>query len=179
VDPASVLLVEDHQDTVEGYESYLSWFGFATETAKTGAEALARLRERATDVVVMDMGLPGVSGWDTVRALRRQSSIAAIPVIAFTGHASEADRVLAAEVGCDAFVPKPALPIDLVAEINRILTRAWARATLEESRDLQAQRALLTARANELIEVARRNVAEMASRRQELGQTLARLKSLR
>jgi len=179
MEPARVLLVDDHEDTRDGFESYLNWFGLATATASNGNEALVRLRDMPTDVVVMDMGLPGMSGWDTVRAIRREPAIARVPVIAFTGYASESDIRMAFQVGCNAFLAKPATPGALMSEVNCTLIRSWARLARAESGDRRAERVRLVARTSELLIAIKANANELVKRRHELGEALAQLKSLR
>lgn len=116
-----VLLVDDYPDAREMYTEYLEFSGFDVVGAANGMEALARAHEERPDIILMDLSLPVMDGWETTRRLKADARTAGIPVVALTGHALAAVLEGARQAGCDAFVTKPCLPEDLVKEIRRML----------------------------------------------------------
>jgi CheY-like chemotaxis protein len=116
-----VLVVEDYQDAREMYAAYLQFSGFDVAEAGNGLEAVEKATELLPDIVLMDLALPKMDGWEATRRLKRDPRTRAIPVVALTGHALAGHADGAREAGCDAFVTKPCLPDALVAEIRRLL----------------------------------------------------------
>jgi CheY-like chemotaxis protein len=119
--PALVLVVEDYQDAREMYAAYLQFSGFAVVEATNGVEAIAMALERAPDVILMDLALPKMDGWEATRRLKSDDRTMHIPIVALTGHALAGYAEGARQAGCDSFVTKPCLPDALVAEIQRML----------------------------------------------------------
>jgi CheY-like chemotaxis protein len=117
-----VLLVDDYADNREMYALYLTHIGFRVAEAANGEEALAKAFETRPDVIVMDLSLPVMDGWEATRRLKRDQRTRGIPVIALTSHALEGFSKGAREAGCDAFVTKPCLPEQLAAEIRKMLS---------------------------------------------------------
>jgi len=124
-----VLLVDDYPDAREMYSQYLEFSGFTVVQAANGLEALQRAAEHAPDIILMDLSLPVMDGWEATRRLKSNARTATIPVVALTGHALAGISEGARQAGCDAFVTKPCLPEDLVKEIRAILGRRASRAT--------------------------------------------------
>jgi two-component system cell cycle response regulator DivK len=118
-----VLVVDDYGDAREMYAEYLEFEGFRVEQAENGQQALARAEKNPPDVVLMDLSLPVMDGWEATRRLKANDRLRHIPVIALTGHALSGTAETAAQAGCDAFVTKPCLPEDLVMEIRRAIQR--------------------------------------------------------
>lgn len=116
------LIVEDHGDTREGYAEYLSLCGFDVLTAADGAGFHAVIDRVIPDVVVMDIQLPEVDGWDLTAELRRDQRTRHVPVIMVSALVMPGDRERSVRAGCDAFLGKPCDPHDLVEEIKRLLT---------------------------------------------------------
>jgi two-component system alkaline phosphatase synthesis response regulator PhoP len=116
----TVLVVDDEPRIVELARDYLEHAGFAVLTASDGPSALQAARIRKPDILVLDLGLPGMDGLDVARALRRESSL---PIIMLTARDDELDRVLGLEIGADDYVTKPFSPRELVARIRAILRR--------------------------------------------------------
>jgi CheY-like chemotaxis protein len=125
-----VLVVEDYPDAREMYVEYLRFAGFRVAEARNGFEALERTAELGPDVILMDLALPKMDGWEATRRLKSLSASRHIPVIAITGHALAGHAEAARQAGCDAFITKPCLPDVLVAEIRRTLEARAARADL-------------------------------------------------
>jgi two-component system cell cycle response regulator DivK len=116
-----VLVVEDYQDAREMYTAYLQFSGFDVAEAGNGLEAVEKAQELLPDIVLMDLALPRMDGWEATRRLKNDPRTRHIPIVALTGHALAGHAEGAREAGCDAFVTKPCLPDALVAEIKRLL----------------------------------------------------------
>ena len=116
-----VLVVEDYQDAREMYAAYLQFSGFDVAEAANGIEAVEKTTDLLPDIVLMDLALPRMDGWEATRRLKADQRTRHIPIVALTGHALAGHAEGAREAGCDAFVTKPCLPDALVAEIRRLL----------------------------------------------------------
>ena len=116
-----VLVVEDYQDAREMYASYLQFSGFDVAEAGNGIEAVEKTQELLPDIVLMDLALPRMDGWEATRRLKNDPRTKHIPIVALTGHALAGHAEGARAAGCDAFVTKPCLPDALVTEIKRLL----------------------------------------------------------
>lgn len=121
-----VLLVDDYPDAREMYSEYLDFSGFEVIEAANGMEALQRAADESPDIILMDLSLPVMDGWEATRRLKSDPRTAGIPVVALTGHALAGISEGARQAGCDAFVTKPCLPEDLVKEIRKVLSRGAA-----------------------------------------------------
>jgi CheY-like chemotaxis protein len=122
-DPAQplVLVVEDYQDAREMYAAYLQFSGYRVAEATDGIEAIEKTLELLPDIILMDLALPKMDGWEATRRLKSDERTKDIPIVALTGHALAGFAEGARVAGCDAFVTKPCLPDALVAEIQRML----------------------------------------------------------
>ena len=116
-----VLVVEDYQDAREMYAAYLTFSGYRVAEATNGIEAIDRTIELMPDIILMDLALPRMDGWEATRRLKLDERTKHIPIVALTGHALPGHSEGARQAGCDAFVTKPCLPDALVAEIQRVL----------------------------------------------------------
>jgi two-component system alkaline phosphatase synthesis response regulator PhoP len=121
----TVLVVEDERAIARIASDYLEHAGFTVVTAADGAEALAKVGAQRPDLVILDIGLPGVNGMDVARQLRRTSNI---PIIMLTARVDESDRLLGLELGADDYVTKPFSPRELVLRVCAVLRRAGASA---------------------------------------------------
>jgi two-component system, cell cycle response regulator DivK len=115
---AFILLVEDFEDAREMYRDYLEFSGFRVETARDGHEAIEKARSQQPDLILMDLSLPGIDGWEATRILKSDPTTAHLIIVALSAHAMapEGDRARAA--GVDGFIAKPCLPADLVNQID-------------------------------------------------------------
>ena len=118
--PKSVLVVDDEPKIVEVVGDYLRSAGFSVTTAADGDGAVASARARPPDLVVLDLGLPGLDGLDVARELRRASPV---PIIMLTARGEETDRVLGLELGADDYLVKPFSPRELLARVRAVLRR--------------------------------------------------------
>jgi two-component system, cell cycle response regulator DivK len=128
-----VLVVEDYPDAREMYCEYLRFSGFRVAEARNGEEALEKAFTLLPDVVLMDLALPLMDGWEATRRLKGDRRTADILVVALTGHALAGHAEGARRAGCDAFVTKPCLPDDLVDEIRRLLDLRRAQPSISSS----------------------------------------------
>ncbi len=116
-----ILVVDDYQDAREMYAEYLQFSGFRVAEARNGNEAVAQARTLKPDLILMDLSLPGMDGWEATRVLKADEATQHIPIVALTGHALAGASEGARKAGCDSFVTKPCLPDDLVVEVRRML----------------------------------------------------------
>ncbi len=123
-----VLVVDDVAHGREIFAEYLEFRGFRVATAEDGIEAMEKAFELRPDVILMDLSLPGIDGWEATRRLKQDERTRAIPIIALTAHALASAHDRAKEVGCDAVVTKPCIPKDLEAEVRRQLAAREGRA---------------------------------------------------
>jgi len=123
-----VLVVDDVAHGREIFAEYLEFRGFRVATAEDGMEAMEKAFELRPDVILMDLSLPKVDGWEATRRLKQDERTRAIPIIALTAHALASAHDRAKEVGCDAVVTKPCIPKDLEAEVRRQLAIRDGRA---------------------------------------------------
>jgi CheY-like chemotaxis protein len=119
-----ILVVDDYQDAREMYAEYLQFSGFRVAEARNGNEALEQAFALMPDLILMDLSLPGMDGWEATRQLKADERTRNIPVVALTGHALAGASEGAKKAGCDSFVTKPCLPDDLVVEVRRMLNAA-------------------------------------------------------
>ena len=118
----SVLLVEDDQDGRRMYAEWLTGAGFRVSQAHNGLQALERALDLVPDVVVTDLNLPGIDGFELTRRLKQDPRTREIPVLAVTGYAAfAADPDRAHRAGCDAVLPKPCSPDDLESAIRSLI----------------------------------------------------------
>jgi CheY-like chemotaxis protein len=116
-----VLVVDDHEDAREGYAHLLAANGYRAEIAADGLQAVEKAEALHPDLIVMDLSMPGLNGWEATRRLKTQEATRGIPVIALTAHVVGHAREVAIAAGCDAFLTKPCFPDDLLREIARLL----------------------------------------------------------
>jgi len=118
-----VLLVEDQSELRQMYVQQLALSGFDVIEAENGVDALTNTAAHCPDVVLMDLSLPVLDGWEATRRLKNDARTAHIPVVALTAHDESGELQRATNAGCDWFVPKPCPPDALVTEILRVLAR--------------------------------------------------------
>jgi CheY-like chemotaxis protein len=116
-----ILVVDDYQDAREMYAEYLQFSGFRVAEARNGNEAVEQAFALKPDLILMDLSLPGMDGWEATRRLKADATTKHIPIVALTGHALAGASEGAKRAGCDSFVTKPCLPDDLVVEVRRML----------------------------------------------------------
>jgi CheY-like chemotaxis protein len=119
----TVLMVEDNEDNRLIYATMLRHVGFDVREATDGAQGLEMAHSVHPDLILMDISLPRVDGWEATRRLKADPATRDIPVVALTAHALPSDRARAAEVGCDAYLAKPCAPQDVASTVSRLLAR--------------------------------------------------------
>jgi CheY-like chemotaxis protein len=115
------LLVEDETELRQMYAEQLALSGFDVIQAGNGADAISHTTTHFPDVVLMDLSLPVLDGWEATRRLKNDTRTSHIPVVALTAHDGAGELQRATHAGCDWFVPKPCPPAALIAEIRRVL----------------------------------------------------------
>ena len=116
-----ILFVDDDRATRDGYSAYLETCGYAVMTASSGADVMASALEWHPVVIVLDLGLKDVDGWEVARRLKADPRTASVPIIAFTGADLPHERISAMRAGCDRYLAKPSAPSALVDQIERCL----------------------------------------------------------
>jgi two-component system, cell cycle response regulator DivK len=118
---ARILLVEDNEMNRDMLSRRLERRGYDVIVAVDGEEGVARAKADAPDIILMDLSLPGIDGWEATRQLKAADETRSIPVLALTAHAMAGDREKALEVGCDDFDTKPVDLPRLVGKIEGLL----------------------------------------------------------
>jgi two-component system cell cycle response regulator DivK len=130
-----VLVVEDFDDTRELYADYLRLIGFEVCEARDGLEALYEASGRKPDVIMMDLGLPRLDGWEATRRIKQDVRTARVPVVAVTGFPLNRFASEVALAAFDVLLTKPCLPDDLADAIRRVLGSKWrGRSTTRAAR---------------------------------------------
>jgi DNA-binding response OmpR family regulator len=119
----TILVVDDELKITRLLRDYLQQAGFRVVTSSDGPGALASARTERPDLIVLDLGLPGLDGLDVTRTLRKSSDV---PIIMLTARAEEADRIVGLELGADDYLVKPFSPKELVARVRAVLRRVDA-----------------------------------------------------
>ena len=119
-----ILLVDDYADNRAMYARYLAYAGYRVDEATNGQEALDKAGQIHPDLIVMDLSLPVMDGWEATRRLKANPQTKRILVLALTGHALGDHEREATAAGCDGYVTKPCLPEDLAARIQDMLAGA-------------------------------------------------------
>lgn len=114
---AKILYIEDNEDNIYMVSRRLRRKGYEVLIARDGAEGLAQAKSRAPALILVDLGLPVIDGWEVTRQLRVAPETAAVPIIALSAHAMPEDRERAFAAGCDDFITKP---VDFARLIDRI-----------------------------------------------------------
>ena len=120
----TVLLVEDNDDNLRIYSTILTYSGYRVLEAVDGEAGLAAARNHHPDLILMDVSIPKIDGWELTRMLKADPETATIPVIALTAHALASDRERANDIGFDGYIAKPAEPRIVLAEVTRRLGKA-------------------------------------------------------
>ena len=116
-----ILLVEDNEDNRIIYRLTLIHFGYEVIEATDGETGIQLATEILPDLILMDVSIPGIDGWEATKILKADPRTAHLPIIALTAHALARDRDRSIEVGCDAYLAKPVEPRRVLEEIERVL----------------------------------------------------------
>lgn len=120
---ARILVIEDNEMNREILSRRLAKIGHQVLMAVDGAEGIQAAVQELPDLILMDMSLPGIDGWEATRELRSRKATTSIPVIAITAHALPGDRARTLEAGCDEYETKPIEFASLIHKIERLLAR--------------------------------------------------------
>ena len=143
-----ILIVDDESSVREVASAYLEREGFLLEIADDGMVALERIERRAPDLIILDLGLPGVSGEEVCRRVRAKSDV---PILMLTAKASEDQRVAGFELGADDYLVKPFSPRELVARVKALLRRSGGDAPLVAQRVFDGGRLQVDEAAHEVL----------------------------
>jgi two-component system cell cycle response regulator DivK len=119
---STVLLVEDNPHNRKIFSGMLTHSGFTVVEAEDGHQALAAVAKQLPDLILMDLSIPGVDGWEVTRRLKADPRTKAVPIIALTAHAMRGDEERARAAGCDHYLAKPISPKKVVEEVRKLLS---------------------------------------------------------
>ncbi len=117
-----ILVADDEQHILDTVSAYLKEAGFHVLTARNGRDALFVYRHETPDLVILDVMMPEMDGWDTARMLRRESDV---PIVFLTARVDDTDKIAGLEIGADEYVTKPFSPRVLVAQVRAVLRRVY------------------------------------------------------
>lgn len=120
----TVLLVEDNEDNLVVYRTILEHVGYHVLEARDGEEGIKSATENHPDLILMDISIPKIDGWEATRRLKADDSTREIPIVALTAHALEEDRERAINAGCNGYLAKPVEPRRVVEEVQRFIGMA-------------------------------------------------------
>jgi CheY-like chemotaxis protein len=116
-----VLLVEDNEDNLTVYRAILEHVGYRVLEARDGEQGVERARSGLPDMILMDVSIPKIDGWEATRRIKGDEATREIPVVALTAHALEEDRERAWVVGCNGYLAKPVEPQRVLEEVRRLI----------------------------------------------------------
>jgi two-component system cell cycle response regulator DivK len=119
----TVLLVEDNPHNRKIFSGMLRHSGFEVIEAESGDHALEEVAKKRPSLILMDLSIPGIDGWECTRRLKASAATCDIPIIALTAHAMRGDEERAREAGCDGYLAKPVSPKKVVEEVRRYLAK--------------------------------------------------------
>jgi len=122
--PSTILVADDEKHIVQLVKLYLANEGYQVDTAADGQEALDKARRLKPDLIILDLMMPRVDGWEVCRRLRKETNV---PVIMLTARTEDVDKIVGLELGADDYVTKPFNPRELVARVKAVLRRAQAQ----------------------------------------------------
>jgi two-component system, OmpR family, phosphate regulon response regulator PhoB len=135
--PARILVVEDERDIAALVAYHLTKEGYRVRTAEGGNEALETVGSERPDLVVLDLMLPGFSGYEVLAEMRRRPELSEVPIIVLTARREESDRIKGLELGADDYLTKPFSPRELVLRVAAVLRRAQSPAVAGSARTLR------------------------------------------
>jgi len=116
-----ILLVEDNEDNRTIYSTVLRYLGYEVIEAEDGLQAVALARSEHPELILMDISIPGIDGWEATRVLRQDAATRDLPIVALTAHALADDRERASKAGFTSYLAKPIEPNAVVAEVRRLI----------------------------------------------------------
>ena len=119
----TILLVEDIESNIDVISKQLECLGYRVTVARNGLEALAQLDRQIPDLIIMDIQLPKMGGFEAVSRIRTNSDLRDLPILAATAKSSNADRARCLAVGCDAYIAKPFTHVELKTAIDDLFRR--------------------------------------------------------
>ena len=153
-----ILVVDDEVDIVDFIDDYLTGEGYEVIKAYNGVEALDKVRQELPDLVVLDIMLPGLDGFEVCKQVRTESTV---PILMLTAKDTDVDRIVGLEIGADDYMPKPFNPRELVARVKAILRRTYRQ-------DYQSGSQTATLQHKDLSIDAERRTATIGHRQLEL-----------
>ena len=116
-----ILIVEDNPVNLELFQDLIELEGYEVVSAITGREAIEKAKREMPDIILMDIQLPGMDGWEATTILKKTPETKDIPIIALTAHAMEGDKGKAFDLGCDSYISKPINTRTFISDIKKVL----------------------------------------------------------
>ncbi|GLI32831.1 response regulator [Desulforhabdus amnigena] len=126
----NVLVVEDDNDILQLLSYNLESAGFSVATSQDGHDALEKVKRHIPDLIILDLMIPGLDGFEVCKELKRDAAFKNVPVIMLTARGEEVDRIVGLELGADDYVVKPFSPRELILRIRAVLRRSFQETTL-------------------------------------------------
>jgi two-component system phosphate regulon response regulator PhoB len=145
-----ILVIDDEDDLLDLVGYNLTREGYRVNTARTGEEAFKRIREESPDLIILDLMLPGIDGFDVCKQLKSNPRTASIPIVMLTAKTAEADQIAGLELGSDDYVSKPFSPSVLLARIKAVLRRTKSE-TIADKRMIAFQGLLIDPSRHEVL----------------------------
>jgi DNA-binding response OmpR family regulator len=120
---ANVLIIDDEKDVLTALKDVLTQEGFVAHTAQTGTDGIKSARQLKPDVIVLDLRLPDLDGYDVCRILKSEPATAAIPILMLSTRSKDTEKIVGLEIGADDYLTKPYNPLELVARLRVALRR--------------------------------------------------------
>ena len=120
----TILVADDHQDIRELTRLHLFRHGYCVNTAKNGLEAIESAKASRPSLILMDLNMPQIDGWDCIVTLKRDAHLQEVPIIALTAYCLPGDKIRALNAGCEAFHSKPIDYMALLADIERLIPKS-------------------------------------------------------
>lgn len=143
---STILLIEDNEDNAAIYTAFLEHFGHRVIRAADGAEGVRLARETDPNLILLDISLPLLSGWEVAEIVRREERTTRIPILVCTAHDTAEDRAQAMRLGCEAYLTKPCPPRMLLAEVERWLELSTVPASSPETAEAEVEEPSVQAR---------------------------------
>jgi len=125
-----ILIADDEQQLLDTVRAYLENANFEVVVARNGREALFTFRHEQPDLIILDVMMPEMDGWDAARLIRRESDV---PILFLTARVDDVDKITGLEIGADEYITKPFSPRVLVAQVRAVLRRVYGELSVEPS----------------------------------------------
>jgi putative two-component system response regulator len=172
-----ILIVDDQLQNIELLEAYLAPQGYEIVTAASGEEALGKLSGNQIDLILLDVMMPGMDGFEVTRRVRQGKTNQLLPIILVTALRETEDRVKGIDAGCDDFISKPVDKMELLARVRALLkVKAYSDLMNNYRKELESEVAIRTKELKQALDDLRQDITERKLAEEELQKTLENLR---